>query len=152
LLIADKKKRFVLDMVETVAFEATIAGGNIAHHTHIDDKIVFETVSLNVGDGYHSGNGTFIAPMSGIYVFSTSVMMIGANSIDTGMHVIIEKNNAEIAGAYASNKGSYEHSSVTVTMDLKVGDTVAVTVERHDDISFYGDNLTSFTGFLLYAF
>ncbi|XP_060567327.1 uncharacterized protein LOC132726079 [Ruditapes philippinarum] len=148
----DKKKRFVLDTVETVAFEATIAGGNIAHHTHIDDKIVFETVSLNVGSGYHSKNGTFIAPVSGIYVFSTSVMMIGASTTDHEMHVIIEKNNAEIAGAYGNSKGAYEHSSVTATIDLQAGDAVAVTVERHQDITFYGDKLTSFTGFLLYAF
>ena len=149
--ITDIKKRFVLDTIETVAFEATISGGKHIH-TNIDDKIVFETVSLNVGQGYKSGNGTFIAPIDGIYIFSTSVMMQGTSATDHEMHVIIEKNNAEIAGAYGNNQGVYEHSSVTAAMSLKAGDNVAVTVERHSGITFYGDNLTSFTGFLLYPF
>ena len=152
IFFIDGKKRFVLDTLETVAFEATIAAGKYVQHNNIHDKIVFDDVSLNVGNGYHSGNGSFIAPVGGIYIFSTSVMMHGASTQDLNMHVILEKNNAEIAGAFAYNQGQYEHSSVTAAMDLKAGDVVAVTVERHNDITFYGDRLTSFMGFLLFPY
>ncbi|XP_060567323.1 uncharacterized protein LOC132726074 [Ruditapes philippinarum] len=150
--VTDGKKRFVLDTLETVAFEATIAAVKFVQHNNIHDRVVFDDVSLNVGNGYNAANGTFIAPVGGIYVFSTSVMMNGGNTQDLNMHVILEKNNAEIAGAFAYNQGQYEHSSVTATMDLKAGDTVTVTVERHNDLTFYGDRLTSFTGFLLYSY
>ncbi|XP_053402904.1 uncharacterized protein LOC123548411 [Mercenaria mercenaria] len=134
-----EKKRFVLDTVETVAFEATIAAAKYVQHTHVHDRIMFDSVSLNVG------NGSFVAPMGGIYIFSTSVMMHGANTQDLNMHVIIKKNDVEIAGAWALNQGAFEHSSVTAAMDLLQGDTVFVSVERHDDITFYGDRLSSFT-------
>lgn len=142
----------MLDTLETIAFEATIAGANLIEHSHVNDRLVFESVSLNVGNGYHSGNGTFIAPVGGIYIFSTSVMMHGGNTQDLNMHVILEKNGVEIAGAFAYNQGAYEHSSVTAAMSLQAGDSVFVSVERHDDITFYGDRLTSFMGFLLYPF
>ena len=148
----DGKKRFVLDTVQTVAFEATIAAVKHVHHNNIHDMIVFDDVSLNVGNGYHYGNGTFIAPVGGIYIFSTSVSMHGASSQDPNMQVVLEKNNVEIAGAFAYNRGPYEHSSVSAAMELKAGDVVAVTVERHNDISFYGDRLTSFMGFLLFPY
>ncbi|XP_045194378.2 uncharacterized protein LOC123549996 [Mercenaria mercenaria] len=146
------KKRFVLDTLETVAFEATISGATKLPHSHVHDRVVFETVSLNVGSSYHAGNGTFIAPISGIYIFSTSLMMLKPDISDHGMHVIIEKNGMEVAGAYAAYRGTYEHSSVTAAIELQSGDNVFVSVERHDDISFYGDNLTSFMGFLLYPY
>ncbi|XP_053402905.1 cerebellin-1-like [Mercenaria mercenaria] len=145
------KKRFVLDTIETVAFEATILGATKLPHSHADNRVVFETVSLNVGSSYHAGNGTFIAPISGIYIFSTSLMM-KSNTNDPEMHIVIEKHGVEVAGAYAVYKGYYEHSSVTAAMELQSVDTVFVSVERHDDISFYGVNLISFMGFLLYPF
>ena len=55
-----------------VAFLATLA--DHAESLGADQIIAFENVITNVGDAYNSHAGVFIAPVSGIYVFSTSIM------------------------------------------------------------------------------
>ena len=55
-----------------VAFLATLS--DHAENLGADQNIAFENVITNVGDAYNSHAGVFIAPVSGIYVFSTSIM------------------------------------------------------------------------------
>ena len=55
-----------------VAFIATLS--DHAESLGADQNIAFENVITNVGDAYNSQAGVFIAPVSGIYVFSTSTM------------------------------------------------------------------------------
>lgn len=56
-----------------VAFHAVLTG-----HEHPDlgsnQVVIFDSVKLNIGDGYHPNHGLFIAPMDGVYVFSASVL------------------------------------------------------------------------------
>lgn len=60
------------------------------------------------------------------------------------------KNGVEIAGAYGNaHGGPHEQGSVTVVMELKVGDEVYISNQRHNDVIVYGDNLSSFMGCLI---
>lgn len=129
-----------------VAFEVSIT--TTYSHIHINQSIPFHRISLNIGNAYQILNGHFTAPVAGIYIFSTTVTMTRMTS-DHHMHVIIEKNGFQIAGAYGYDDGVMVQSSVTVVAQLDVGDEVYVTVERHNDIRFIGDNLTSFMGCLI---
>jgi hypothetical protein len=130
---------------ETVAFHATRTG--TLDHIRVNQTLVFNSVKLNIGSGYHASGGIFIAPVSGIYIFSTSVTF---NDNGDESHMIIEKNGVEIAGAYGNARnGPHEQGSVTVVMELKVGDEVYVSNQRHNDVIAYGDNLSSFMGCLI---
>ncbi|XP_052802746.1 uncharacterized protein LOC128232960 isoform X2 [Mya arenaria] len=140
-----KGKRFALDD-ETVAFHAILSAPT--NNYHINQKILFDGEILNIGGGYNSQTGEFTATMSGVYLFSTSVMCLAGPGAE--MHAIIMKNGGEIGAAYANGKGGFqEQGSVTVAMKLAVGDLVHVQVGRHDNTGVWGDRLTSFTGVLV---
>ena len=140
-----RASRFVMDDYETVAFHATRLG--MLDHITVNQTLVFNSVKLNMGNAYHASGGIFIAPVSGIYIFSTSVTF---NNNQDESHMIIEKNGVEIAGAYGNARnGLHEQGSVTVVLDLKVGDEVYVSNQRHSDVIVYGDNLSSFMGCLI---
>lgn len=103
-----------------------------------------------MGGGYHPSTSLFIAPLSGIYIFSASIM---SSLRDThAVHVGILKNGTYLAGVYAgksSTDGGPEQGSVTLTTHLNVGDEVWVQHHVHDDGEIYGAGLTSFMGCLI---
>ncbi|XP_053387803.1 uncharacterized protein LOC128551207 [Mercenaria mercenaria] len=129
---------------ETVAFHATIDVQNHVTQLTQGQTIVFNSVHFNVGGGYHSSAGLFIAPSAGIYMFSLSVML----NTGTGSWISLEliKNGAVLAEAYAFQ---YDQGSVTVATQLKIGDEVFVKVHASNIGMLYGETLTSFMGALL---
>jgi hypothetical protein len=109
---------------------------------------VYDSVNLNLGGGYHHFSGIFIAPVSGIYLFCTSVLAETHADIDVG----IIKNGIQLAGAYAGSIGqsSYDQGSASVTMQLHVGDEVWVENRWPAGAKVHGQGLhTSFTGVLV---
>lgn len=137
-----------LPVASEVAFQASFAQNHATTTLNKDSFIVFDTVTLNLGGGYHPSHGLFIAPRTGVYLFSVSVTAV---SIDERLHADIEKNGVEVAGCVAYDKNGVHHQcSVSVVISLSVGDEVFVKIERWDHVTIYGDRLTSFTGILLY--
>lgn len=122
--------------------------------SHLDrgQNIIFETVLLNVGDGYHDQHGVFIAPVPGIYVFSITIM----NHKETG-HKYIEaalyKDGTQLEKAMADgSSGGYHQGSFTVTAQLQEGSEVWVGCNWPQTNNYlYGSRFSSFTGFLLAA-
>ena len=57
----------------TVAFFATIDFISI-DHLGLHQNIVFEDVVTNIGNAYDNQHGVFNAPVSGLYIFTTSLM------------------------------------------------------------------------------
>ncbi|KAH3721009.1 heavy metal-binding protein HIP-like [Dreissena polymorpha] len=55
-----------------VAFFATVSDD--IGHLHDRQRILFDNVLTNTGDAYNEHNGTFVAPVAGLYVFSTTLM------------------------------------------------------------------------------
>ncbi|XP_053387741.1 uncharacterized protein LOC128551190 [Mercenaria mercenaria] len=129
---------------EIVAFHATVDVHNHVTHLTQGQTVVFDSVHLNVGGGYHSSAGIFIAPSAGIYIFSLSVMLNTASSHWIDLDLI--KNGAVLSGAYAFE---YAQGSVSIVTQLKIGDEVLVKVHASDIGILYGDKLTSFMGALI---
>lgn len=132
-----------------VAFHAVMAIHDKAH-IGINQHIVFEDELLNLGNAYHKLHGTFIAPISGIYVFSVSIM----TSVDPYPEVqaSVMKNTTELARVFGhGDNGRHDQGSVTVTVQLDVNDEVWVELIYPADDTIYGGRFTSFTGFLLFA-
>lgn len=103
---------------------------------------------LDLGEGYHELHGTFISPLAGIYVFSTTVM----SYIDPYPEVqaALVKNGNPLARVFChGDNGKHDQGSVTVTVQLEEGDEVWVEQLHPSDDSIYGGRFTSFTGFLV---
>ena len=113
-------------------------------HVDPNQDIVFERAVTNVGNAYNSRHGTFIAPVSGIYVFSMTLITLGQHT-----HVKLVKNGQFLAGV---NTNTWDQSSQLVVVELNKGDDVAVQNADFSDISFNGAKYSTFAGFLLYDY
>lgn len=94
-----------VDMVAFYAYLSSDIPASIAHHI-----IAFDTVITNVGNAYHSHSGTFIAPRSGVYVFTCTIRLYGHSYIKTELLV----NNNVVNGIYF-NPNNYVQGSVSGT-------------------------------------
>ena len=110
--------------------------------------IIFNDVLLNVGSAYYSTNGTFIAPVSGVYLFTTSILAYGTSS----HHARIVKNGQELAKIDFNDDDNYDHSSQTVIVKLDRGHVVAVENVDVNGMVYFGYNYSTFSGFLLYEY
>ncbi|XP_060602846.1 caprin-2-like [Ruditapes philippinarum] len=115
-------------------------------HAGIHQNIIFETVVTNVGNGYHSHVGTFIAPVSGTYVFSTTLVSF----YHVNAHAEFVKNGQLVTTMYVSGgEAAWDTTSQTIVLQLQKGDDVVVQ-NKDPDKSFYGSGLSTFSGFLLF--
>ncbi|XP_060588097.1 multimerin-2-like [Ruditapes philippinarum] len=142
-----RESRFVLDQGEAVAFHAVVGAGSVVPHSGINQTVVFETVLLNINNGYHSHLGLFVAPTAGLYIFSTSVLDGDSKPL---IHADLVKNGNALARAYGHGNGGYpEQGSVTVVTQLNAGDEVWVRLSCCQGSPVTGNRYTSFTGALL---
>lgn len=111
---------------------------------------MFDTVKLNIGGGFRDLHGVFIAPESGLYLFSASI----ESAANGGYHIMdasIFKNSDRIAMVHAAGESSYrDQGSVTAVVQLEVDDEVWVRADNPSITALTGRSATSFTGFLIY--
>lgn len=132
------------DLENPVAFLASVSS-----HTHdlgANQNIEFDNVITNIGNAYNSHAGLFIAPVSGIYLFSATIL----DYPNINGHFEIQKNNAVVTRLYVHSSVSvYDTSSSTVVLQLAKGDDLSV-VNMDLDTSVIGNHYCSFTGVLLF--
>ena len=102
----------------------------------------------NLGRGYHNAHGTFIAPVPGVYVFTTSILAFGT----TSHHAKLVKNGQLLAKVDFNDADSYDHSSQTVIVELDKGDDIAVQNADYTGMVYHGYFYSTFSGFLLYEY
>lgn len=110
-----------------------------------NEIIKFNNIVTDIGHAYDSSTGLFTAPVPGVYVFSTTVMV--EKRLDMHMGIYINNNmatNIKLHGV----EHEYDTMSQTVVYYLNEQDTVSV---RHyeGNKTIHGD-YTTLTGFLLY--
>lgn len=144
------QRRFVVSAEEPIAFHA-VADANQSHLGK-GQNIVFETVLLNLGSGYHNQHGIFIAPVGGLYVFSVSILNQPLQSHEI-IEAVLLKNGVKLAISLANGTPkTVDQGSITATTQLQDGDEVWVEVYYPGTDAFvYGNKFSSFTGFLLYS-
>ncbi|XP_045198853.2 C1q-related factor-like [Mercenaria mercenaria] len=131
----------------TVAFFATLTKTTL-DHLGAQQNIVFEDVVTNFGNAYNNHQGVFVAPVSGLYLITTSVLSrqdreVWADVVVNGT-VIVRLNGRGTDGRHGSG-------AQTVVVTLKKGDDVSVQNEANDD-AYWGTKYTSFGGFLIQEF
>ncbi|XP_045165025.2 heavy metal-binding protein HIP-like isoform X2 [Mercenaria mercenaria] len=117
----------------------------------LGQKIIYDSVELNLGNAFHPFHGVFTAPCDGIYLFSITI----GNSNRSGV-IHLKKNNVTIEYAWAGHNAGWDMGGVTTVVKLNAGDDV--WVEGRGIIaganSFDGIGArkhTAFSGTLLHA-
>jgi hypothetical protein len=131
----------------TVAFTAGLT--NAMTNLGPNQNIVFDHVETNIGNGYNSHHGVFVAPVSGIYVFYASLLSVRDTTLFCNLFVDGIKKVTIFDRV--PQAGSAQGSQMLV-IHLNQGADVAVKI-GYADHSVYGDNAnfyTTFSGFLLH--
>ena len=113
-----------------------------------NQDIVFNDVIVNVGSAYHKAHGIFVAPVPGVYLFTTSLLAYGTKS----HHAKIVRGGQELARTDFNDADSFDDSSQTVIVQLQKGDFVAVQNADYSGMVYTGFNYSTFSGFLLYEY
>jgi hypothetical protein len=124
-----------------------MSGGIItpsAQHT-----LIFDEVKLNAGNGYHPHSGVFIAPSTGIYVFSWSMRLFGTERHGAQLMV-----NGKVHGAvFLAVGGNSNNDNVSGTglAFLNQGDDAFIRTATESigniESDIYG--YTAFAGWLI---
>ena len=129
-----------------VAFSARLS--NHSPSLSPNQVIVFNDVLLNVGSPYHNAYGTFVAPVPGVYFFTTSLLAYGK----TSHHAKLVRDGQELAKVDFNDADGYDDSSQAVIVELDKGDIVAVQNADYTGMVYHGYNYSTFSGFLLYEY
>ena len=110
--------------------------------------IVFDLVTTNVGNAYNKVDGIFTAPVNGVYAF----IWTASNHDNTHMQTELVAN-AVVVGRQWSDSGNHaDISSATgsAVLKLNASDTVWVRSNTIHSRILMGNQLSSFSGWLLY--
>ncbi|XP_045198731.2 complement C1q-like protein 2 [Mercenaria mercenaria] len=131
------------DNEETIAFFATLT--NHLEHAGVQQTFVFDRIVTNLGHGYNNHSGNFIAPVSGTYVFSATLISLYHQS----SHSQFTKNGQAVSYMYVSGaEAGYDTTSQTIVVQLHKGDDVCIH-NIDADKSYHGAHYSTFSGFLL---
>lgn len=120
---------------------------NDMQNPHYHDAVKFDDVILNEGNGYQHIRRQFIAPKSGIYFFSVSILCDNFSNADAS----IVKNGQELGRmiCWTTPDKQYDQSSNTIATHLVTGDEVWVRYEMQNTGEIWGHGHTTFSGFLV---
>jgi len=113
----------------------------------LNQKILFDRVDLNEGNGFHVNQGVFIAPASGIYIFSFTIQSKPSNSF---LHADLMLNGRPIVTVHGAPGTTYDQGSHTVFLNLRAGAEVWVQIDDFGNEYVHGDMFSSFSGCLLH--
>lgn len=117
------------------AFTAQINGNSDATYSS-GSNIPFNVTGYNRGSNFNTSTYAFTAPVAGAYLFSASLYLTSSSGFTSNYQFGIVKNgsfptfggldNTAVANASPNGNGGTVEATVTVVLNLAVGDTVAV--------------------------
>ena len=106
------------------------------------DKIPYDNIVINVGNGYSTSRREFVCPHAGLYVFyGAGYAVLGANC-----YLDIRKNNIALTTLYFREDHRTMGSNMAI-VELAEGDNVSIT-SASSGCKLHGSKLfTTFSGF-----
>ncbi|WAR16695.1 HIP-like protein [Mya arenaria] len=139
------QKRFVLSPPEIpVAFSAFLSIDLL--NVSANQAIIFDNVLTNEGNGYHSHHGLFVAPQSGLYVFTVTIKH-PTQSLPSHVDVV---HDSKVIARLHCESNQYEQSSHSFIVNVKFGEEVYVINRNYNSEHFAGYMSSSFSGFLIW--
>lgn len=116
----------------------------------IQHPLVFDVVKANFGNGYHSSTGVFIAPETGVYVFTWTVRQF--NGTYHSAQLMVNNDEIGIIHVYPTNGADIAGTAIVVT-HVNAGDDVFVQTHKswnHGRISSNSGGRTSYAGWKVF--
>ncbi|XP_061167442.1 heavy metal-binding protein HIP-like [Saccostrea echinata] len=130
------------DKKGTVAFQTTLS--KYLENMGNEQRVIFDKVTLNEGNGYDKKTGVFTAPDEGVYKFSWTIMTKG------GKYFISEiiHDGKKIARNYADGRGltGYDMSTTNAIVKMKKGDKVWIRTYHNYGQYAFGEHWGNFSG------
>lgn len=109
--------------------------------------VVFNTAITNLGHGYSTSTGKFVAPAPGVYAFYVHAIATSRGSIKLGLYTSGADSSSASGRVFSLMSDASDQASVTAFVRLVQGDEVYVQVI--DDAPYIMDSFAYFTGVLV---
>ncbi|CAC5387868.1 unnamed protein product [Mytilus coruscus] len=143
------RRAAVVGPQDHVAFYAYMSKDNPSLSKH--NRLVFDVIKINIGNGYQNNTGVFVAPSSGTYVFAWTLYTgnHGATYYDL---MVNGKEYGSTLGETDDVNGNFDSDSRTVVVSLDTGDSVYFRSIVQTTALILGRRSakTSFSGWKLY--
>ena len=133
---------------EPVAFYSYIAL-DTTHKLQMHQTLIYDTVKLNKGNGYHSDDGIFIVPRTGIYAFAWTQGVSNIGWATTEIAI----NGQTYGRAFADGDQATDDvgfGTGFVIAEVNAGDHVYIRMHDTGFPVLFGYGVTSFSGWKLY--
>lgn len=124
----------------TVSFTVVL---NQNHPLAADEKVPYNNVLSNLGNGYDVHSRMFTSPISGLYSVSVSLM----GNPDNNIHLKLMKNGSELVRLWTQS-GRHELASHTLNIPLKKNDQLWVQ-QASGSILWYTEPYNMFSAALI---
>lgn len=130
---------------DPIAFYSFISADTTTKlQTHI--TLIYDTVKINLGQGYHHDDGIFIVPRSGTYGFAWTLAVSSSGWASTEIAI----NGQKYGRAFADgDDDSVGFGTGFVIANVNFGDHVYIRMHQAGDPVLFGDGLTTFSGWML---
>lgn len=138
----------ILDaQLKPVIFSAYKQSSESGISNHV--TIRFERTYINLGNPYHTENGIFIAPVTGVYLFHWTTIS-GSSDFSTQLMV----DGTSRASAYVPYPGGVDSSSAMAIIEVNMDDHVWIQIYGSSEYVYGGSNSfgsyqSTFSGILL---
>ena len=127
--------------LEPFGFTALSIEGNLAYEP--SDIVVFSYILTNVGGYYNADTSVFVCPVSGIYVFTLSIVTPSYNSI---AHIMLNDRRLVATKNHIDNHG---HGSTFAVTECLINNKVWVQMQTNSIVTgTITDKYTAFSGFV----
>ena len=106
-------------MEDTVAFTVTLDGH---YYAVTDEKIQYNNVITNIGNGYITQRDEFVCPQAGAYMFNAAVVATSRSDCRLDFY----KNDEKIGRAYSKEGSITSQGSNMFFLELQEVDTVSM--------------------------
>ena len=124
---------------------AFTAGVTSSSTTWNSGTLIFNSVILNVGNGYNPSTGVFTSPVAGTYVFYVTAIEYSTQYL----LVDIVLNSVSKVRLEGNNSATFQTGTNMVVLNLQKGDSVLVRYASGKGYYTSSVPITTFTGFLV---
>jgi hypothetical protein len=112
---------------------------------------IFNATEFNIGNCYNTSNGTFTAPVAGVYQFNFYSILLGNY---TNGAISFFKNGAAMTSGFnihfsPPTANAWSNVTYSTLVYLNAGDFVYMINSSGFAINFHGDDWSSFSGYLV---
>nr|KAG5700183.1 hypothetical protein BaRGS_011026 [Batillaria attramentaria] len=132
---------------QMVAFHAWCNSAPVS--TVARGTVIVPHVATNIGNAYDPQTGFFTAPVSGLYMFHATFM---DHDLNDQIHAGIYVGGTQVAQSTSDSRhGYWDNPAIAAIVHVTAGQKVDLRSLNGGTDNFYGQQYTTFSGFLIRA-